>query len=97
MHVQHKCSYENIIFLLTPKKNHTENGMYLHTVYSYIYIYIIKRDALLNGKKQWGKHLPLIRMRCRIVHTQTSYQYTKLGPMEEKGSVLMYTLFKISF
>lgn len=71
MHVQHKCSYENIIFLLTPKKKHTENGMYLHTVYSYIYIYIIKRDALLNGKKQWGKHLPLIRMRCRIVHTQT--------------------------
>lgn len=89
----------NIIFLLIPKKKHTENGMYLYIVYTYIYIYmyIIKRDALLNGKKQWGKHLPLIRMRCRIVHTQTSYQYTKLGPMGEKGSVLMYTLFKISF
>lgn len=31
------------------------------------------------------------------IHKHPSYQYTKLGPMEEKGSVLMYTLFKISF
>lgn len=72
MHVQHKCSYENIIFLLTPKKKHTENGMYLHTVYSYIYIYIIKRDALLNGKKQWGKHLPLIRIAESYIHKQAT-------------------------